>query len=156
MRTQNIELTPLDLNNAKHMGCMFNVRTHPSVCTFMPGSPPKNFLEHVQYLYNVKNKVFFLIGNEEELFGYCQATFGLEEIELGWAIAPQYWGKGIGTEAVRQLIETVLPHGKRIVLYVRKNNPRAIALYKKYNFKITEERESTEDYKMELSGDPEA
>jgi len=150
MITQKVELTPLDLNNSDHLGVMFRVRTHPAVCACMPGNPPKNFLEHTQYLYNVKNKVFFIIHDSDHLYGYCQATFHPDEIELGWAIEPSCWGQGIGKQSVEQLLDVVRPHNKKIILYVQTNNERALGLYQKYGFEMTQTMEDGIRYKMEL------
>jgi len=129
---------------------MFLVRSHPAVSQFMPGSPPANFLQHTQYLYNVKNKLFFIVYEEETPCGYAQCTFSGEEIELGWALHPDYWGKGIGTTAVQQLVDVIAAHNKRIVLYVQKNNPRALAIYQKQGFSLLEKGTDEKQYKMEL------
>ncbi|MDB5259950.1 MAG: GCN5-related N-acetyltransferase [Candidatus Nomurabacteria bacterium] len=46
-------------------------------------------------------------------------------------ILPEYQGKGIGT----QLIKDLVSQGKQVILQVRKNNP-ALKLYQKLGFKI--------------------
>ena len=136
-----VELIPLDLNNPDHVGCLFKVRTHPRVAEMMPGAPPCSFLDHVRYLYGVKDKVFALIQVERQLCGYCQRTERKEERELGWALHPDYWGRGIGKAAVAQWVEE--SRGKPLMLTVQKNNPVALGLYQSRGFCITEERENS-------------
>lgn len=150
MPQQKVSLVPLDLNEASHLGCMFTVRSHPEVAQFMPGNPPANFLQHVNYLYHVKNKEFFIIQIDNTPCGYCQGTLGEHEIELGWALHPNYWGKGIGSEAVKLLVDRFATQDKKIVLFVQKNNQRALTLYKKHSFNLLDESEDDNQYKMEL------
>lgn len=146
MVQQEVELIPLDLNSPEHIGCLYHVRTHPSVSQYLLGAIPQNFLAHTEYLYKVKNKDFFLLKLNDQLCGYCHRTHLEKEIELGWAIHPDHWGKGLGNASVADLVSRTLSLSKPIVLCVQKNNPRALKLYQKHHFVIVEESENT--YKM--------
>lgn len=148
MDLQKVELVGLDLNNPDHVGCMYKVRTHPDVDRNLNAAPPKNLLEHTQYLYRVKNKQFFIILADHVCCGYCQCSFSDEEIELGWAIHPDYWGRGVGSYAVQRLIDLMLPYHKDLVLVVKKNNQRAIALYRKHHFSMVGSYQDDIQYKM--------
>jgi len=141
-----VELISLNLNDPDHIGCLYKVRTNPEVSQYLPGSIPQNFLKHTEYLYNIKNKDFFVLSVNNQLCGYCQRTHFEYEIELGWAIHPEHWGKGIGNASVTDLINRSFSFNKPLVLFVQKNNPRAINLYKKNYFVIIEETEKS--YKM--------
>ena len=56
--------------------------------------------------------------------------------ELSITVLRDYWGKGIGSELVRRLIEFSKNAGIEILsLEVRSDNERAVALYKKFGFK---------------------
>lgn len=134
------KLKKLDLNDPDQIGLMYKVRTHPQVDFFLSGSPPNNYLSHVNYLFNStnKNKNFYIIYHGISPCGYCQTTVLEDSIEVGWAIHPEWWGKGIGTEAARLLINEAKNHasGKKLILIVKSNNIAAIKIYKKYGFKI--------------------
>lgn len=61
---------------------------------------------------------------------------------FGLAVHPDYQAKGVGTALMEKLIE-IVDHElrlSRIELSVAVNNSRAIALYKRYGFKIEAER----------------
>ncbi len=55
--------------------------------------------------------------------------------ELGITVLKAEWGKGIGSELMRQAIEHAKAHGIELLsLEVRSDNVRAIHLYEKYGF----------------------
>lgn len=143
---QKVELVPLDLNNPEHIGCLYKVRTNSEVSKYLTGAIPQNFLKHTEYLYNVKNKDFFVLKIDQQLCGYCQRTHTEHEIELGWAIHPDYWGKGIGKASISDLVKRSISFKKPLILFVQKNNPRALNLYQKNSFTVVEETEIL--YKM--------
>ena len=57
------------------------------------------------------------------------------------AIAPEYQGRGIGSEIVADLINIGRQTGRHVVLSVLKANPRAAALYLRLGFQVVEETE---------------
>lgn len=58
--------------------------------------------------------------------------------EIGVSVLKQYWGQGIGTLLLRELIKYAMFHEIEILtLNVRCDNERAIGLYKKFNFQKT-------------------
>lgn len=147
-----VDLLPLEKNNPDHVGMMYKVRTHSEVDKYLSGNPPNSFLDHVKYLHGVKeNKRFYLISYATQLCGYCQATWGDDHVELGWALHPDYWGKGLGDSAIGSLLALVKPEAlkKSILLFVRKDNSKAIHLYHKHGFKITREDVEKNEYVME-------
>jgi len=78
--------------------------------------------------------IYGLIYSEtKEFIGYCGFTHyedldGKIEVELGYRLLPQYWGKGIATEAAKAL----LSHGRtnlglnRVISLIRKGNEASI------------------------------
>lgn len=143
-----VELIPLDINNPDHVGSMFKVRTNPEVAQYMIGTPPASFLQHIQYLYDVKHKQFQIIQFMDAPVGYCQSTMKEDEIELGWAVHPHFWGQGIGSIVVGLLVKKMMPLKKNLILYVKKSNARALHLYKKHHFIIETNFEHHEQFKM--------
>lgn len=151
MQLDNIQLLPLDRNDLKHLNLMFSVRTHPEVDKHLCNSPPESFSKHVQYLDLAEksgSKAFFIISYNDGLCGYCHVTSQSDCLELGWALHPDVWGKGIGKSSVKLLIQFLQTSsradGKHLTLVVKKDNLRALSLYKKCGFIIINENENQE------------
>ncbi len=71
------------------------------------------------------------------VFGLVSAAANDEqEVEIGYAIAPDMWGKGFATEAVRMMVNTVfaLTSAARIVANSRVNNPASRRVLEKSGF----------------------
>ena len=148
---EEVKLAALDQNNLDQLHLMYTVRTHPDVDKYLCNLPPKSFDEHVQYLAKAVSseaKRFFIICFQERLCGYCHVTSRANTLELGWALHPDWWGKGIGKQSVLLLIqflqESGLADGKSLSLIVKKDNTKALSLYKKSGFVILSENENQE------------
>ncbi|HLH12963.1 MAG TPA: GNAT family N-acetyltransferase [Methylovirgula sp.] len=71
------------------------------------------------------------------VFGLVSAIAnGESEVEIGYALAPEMWGKGYATEAVRMMIDTVfaLTPVLRILANSRVNNPASRRVLEKAGF----------------------
>lgn len=149
-----VKLVDLDPNNQDHLRLMYDVRKHPDVAKQLCKPPPENFSRHVQYLQEaVKGgtKKFFIICFHENICGYCHVTDGIsshDTLELGWALHPDWWGKGIGKRSVSLLLQILkdsgLSQGKTLTLLVKKDNVKAVSIYKKSGFVILSENENQE------------
>ena len=68
----------------------------------------------------------------------CLYNATMDDVELGIRIfIPEYWGKGLGGEAVEGLVLyafVMYPHISSVVLKTPLTNPRAIACYHKCGF----------------------
>ncbi len=149
-------LKPLDIQNELHLKMMYEVRAHPDVASMLSSSPPKDYEQHVHYLTKIASgKVFFIIMANQVACGYCQMTIKENEVELGWAIHPEWWGKKIGSASVALLVEHVKkkysPRIYQICLLVKKNNLAAIHIYKKNGFFIHSSDDLKNEYLMCLS-----
>jgi small conductance mechanosensitive channel len=134
---QNIELVPLDAEDENHLRAMYCVRSHPEVTSFLRGAPPSDYTCHITYLRNCPpQKRFFLVRSESSFVGYCQLTDTQDHVEIGMALHPDFCNQGIGSKALASLLELLQNTGqeKSIILFVKKDNLRAIALYRKYGF----------------------
>lgn len=153
---QNIELIVLDTNNPDHLELMFRVRTHPEVDRYLTGKPPSNFHNHVHYLRNLAiNKKFYLVQVDSSLCGYCQLTLFDDCIEIGMALHPNYCSKGIGSIVLPRFLASIQSEeSKSLMLYVKKDNLRAIALYGKYGFKRIGDENAHGEYLMKKFDDP--
>ncbi len=55
------------------------------------------------------------------------------------AILPAFQGRGLGTQALRQVMQTAADQGKPVVLRVLKINQRALNFYQRLGFSVTAE-----------------
>ena len=81
----------------------------------------------------------FAITADEKVVGsigaFRQTNIHNKTAELGYYIAEEYWGKGIGSALMERIISFSRDAGyKSIFLDVRADNERAIALYSKFGF----------------------
>lgn len=152
-----VRLVRVNPENPLHVSFMWNVRTDPRVDEHLTGDPPDKFYKHAKYLYDKSGvKAFFIImNNKDEACGYCQIDLIGKEHEVGFALKPDFWGQGIGTEATKELVKWVKDwndkisnrigsNGKpvndprksipKLVLYVKEDNARAIKVYEKCGF----------------------
>jgi len=141
------KLVPLDQNNPDHVGWLYKVRTHPEVASHFFAPPPAKFIDHVQFLakcMTTQERDFFIVYANDQMAGYCQIINHPDHLEVGFALHPDWQGKGIGSASVQLLLAHIKPSssGKSITLIVKKDNARAIKLYEKYGFVITNEKEN--------------
>jgi RimJ/RimL family protein N-acetyltransferase len=139
---KSVRLVPLDHNDPDHVGWMYKVRTHPEVASYFFAPPPSKYLDHVQFLVKVQEsgeRQFFIVYVENEMSGYCQIIHRPDSLEVGFALHPSWWGKGIGGASMEALLDYTRQSkmkSKDITLIVKKDNARAIHLYEKYGFVI--------------------
>jgi len=150
-----VKLIPLDINDPDQVEWIYKVRTHPDVASHFFAPPPENFKAHMQFLFNAtknKERDFFIVYSNDEPCGYCQVIHRYDSYDVGFAFHPNYWGKGLGSASCEQLIACVknYPEKKKITLVVKKNNKRALNLYKKLGFVIINEDPNKEQFLMSL------
>ena len=85
------------------------------------------------------------IGNEFIGFAGLKYLDDMDEVDLGYRFAKEYWGKGIATEAAKACVD----YGfnklglSRIIAMVLPQNKGSIRVLEKLNFKF--EKEMVED-----------
>lgn len=154
MLHDKIELIELDQTNVDHLQTMYSVRTHPEVDCFLRGTPPDSYEKHINYLKSTgPHKKFYLVKTESALCGYCQLTLSEKHVEIGMALHPDHCNRGVGSRALSLLL-TLLQNNEKIkdrplILFVKKDNPRAIALYRKYGFESIGNENEHGEYLMQ-------
>jgi RimJ/RimL family protein N-acetyltransferase len=71
------------------------------------------------------------------IFGVISAVaIGEKDVEIGYALAPEMWGKGFASEAVRMVVDTIfaLTPAMRILANSRANNPASRRVLEKSGF----------------------
>ena len=119
---------------------LYDTRTDPLIDKMLSGEAPKNFSQHENYIKKNQEKtrwIYIALSDTGDKIGYSQVyDVRDDQLEVGFAIAPNNQGKGFGKKIVQETIKKakeVFP-GKRIILYVKEENKRAIHIYKKYGF----------------------
>ena len=91
----------------------------------------------------VPDSVTSVIGLDGQNVGRLRVVRTEAELELGGLqLLPAYQGRGIGGAILRELLAEAEGTGRRFVLSVEKDNPRARAFYESYDLRVVEETES--------------
>ncbi|MCR1899915.1 GNAT family N-acetyltransferase [Irregularibacter muris] len=113
--------------------------------TFGEGEFHRTIEQQKNFIYDIakrKNALFIVAEIDGKIVGNLNFSGGLRPRmahtgEFGLSVLQEYWGKGIGTKLIKNLIqwckksETI----RKINLKVRNDNHLAIHLYKKLGFK---------------------
>ena len=119
------------------------IATNPQVIRYVGmGQPPSDeqiraYIEAARKLYRDESFCLWpLVYREaQELIGFCgfDRLWGGEEIEIGYWLAPDYWGKGLATEAA----QAVMRYGReklglrRVVAVAHPENKASIRVLEK-------------------------
>lgn len=106
-----------------------------------PGITPEEEKRHLENIDESENNFLLLALDDEIIIGMASikgsASPKIKHIgELGISILKEYWGMGLGTLLVKDLIEWAESSQviKRLELTVQKRNERAIHVYEKLGF----------------------
>jgi len=99
--------------------------------------------EKLLTLLNSSENTFFLLRENDADVGYAQLVINSESVKLEKLyLHPDVQGKGYGLYLLNQLIDHSLNLGcQNMQLQVNRSNSKAVAFYKQFGFKITEERD---------------
>ncbi len=92
---------------------------------------------------------FMFVAGAEKIVGFCVLIRGKQNrvkhiASLVMGVQKEYWRKGVGSSLMNEAIKAATQVGIiRIELTVHSKNQAAIALYKRFGFKIEGERKSS-------------
>ena len=137
--TPLVQLVSLDLNDKTQVEWMYAVRAHPEVVPHFFAPPPSSYVHHIEFLRKAQEsqeRQFWIILFDNQMTGYCQLIHRLDSLEVGLALHPAWWGRGIGQAAMQALLDYAqsLNTAKEIALVVKKDNARAMHIYEKLGF----------------------
>ncbi len=105
--------------------------------------PPETLSEELSYMYESNNNLLLLAINEGTIVGTASvkadSQFRLSHVgEVGISILQEYWGMGLGTLMLEEIINWAKEMGVlfRLELDVQVRNERAVRLYQKMGFQI--------------------
>ena len=134
------------------------IATDPRVMRFITGGIPwtdeqiRAFIERNQTTFLERGFCRWKLEEKEsgELIGFCGVGFLHWELdpEIGWWLAPAYWGRGLATEAARAAFQdaTERAHLKRIVSIAHPDNTASIHIMQKLGLQF--------EKRFEHSGQP--
>jgi RimJ/RimL family protein N-acetyltransferase len=136
----NVQLNPINLDDDADVLFVFETRSHPEIRKHLFHNPPPTIEAHRVWLRdNVPLKrLMFILRVDGKRVGYCHAYdfAGKDTVEVGFVVHPDYQNRGYGKKAVELLLQYLgaeMPE-KKVILYVRKENIRAVGLYRKLGF----------------------
>lgn len=82
----------------------------------------------------------FTVSQMEDVVGFCSIQTENGEVEIGFGMRPDLTGRGFGQEFVTFLVDYIIKtyHPENISLAVATFNKRAITLYERIGFRLTE------------------
>lgn len=103
--------------------------------------PPELLAEGLDHLYNSRNNLLLVALLDDQIVGTASVkaedSFRVEHIgEVGIAILREYWGFGLGSIMLEEVIYWAKESSliRRLELAVQTRNERAIRLYRKFGF----------------------
>jgi ribosomal protein S18 acetylase RimI-like enzyme len=99
--------------------------------------------DEVEVKEEFKNNIVYLIQNGNETVGSIEYEMKSSEHAYisGLVVKPEFQGKGIGREALKQLLEKI-GGLKRIDLVTHPDNTSALKLYKSFGFVVESRKEN--------------
>jgi len=160
LTTKRLWLRELRLNDAPEM---FIQRSHPEIRKYIKKAPAANIGEAIEFIERMlrqqKNNetitwAITLQGEQKLIGSICLWNIEKESrlAEVGYSLHPDYFGKGIMTEA----LTAIMAYGfrdmdlHRMDAYTNKNNKASLRLLEKNNFKRNLEFEKVYANKEEL------
>jgi ribosomal-protein-alanine N-acetyltransferase len=150
LQTARLHLRPFSEDDLDDLAALM---ANPDFMRFSSGvysrEQTAGFLERVRKRdrEGLPSQFAVILLSETRLIGYCgfflQTVDGLEELEIGYRLDPQYWGRGLATEAARAVRDHAfddlgLPH---VISLIRPDNKPSIRVAEKNG--MTPQRETT-------------
>lgn len=121
----------------------YKMSVNPLVSEFLPPFANEKesdaFVDHLRSDFAHKGWGFWVVENKES--GRFMGISGIHEpgpefgvgypcIELGWRLAPEYWGKGFATEAGKEILRFAFVNLvlSSVISFIAKDNKRSIAV----------------------------
>ena len=75
-----------------------------------------------------------------KLIGYCGFVKSDNDSEIGWRLAPEYWGQGLATEAARAVLKHCIEtlEFRRVIATVQAANAASIRIIEKLGMTLVE------------------
>lgn len=102
---------------------------------------PTDMADQIDYIYEQDNQLILLAYNHDELIGIATVMGEMDQPlkhigEIGISILQEYWGYGLGTIMLEEIIAWAQEAKiiKRLEIKVQERNNRALHLYQKLGF----------------------
>lgn len=104
-------------------------------------------LSYSSFRYHIKNSLLYLAVIDEKIAGYILVLIKRKDAKIySLGVDSRYRSMGISSKLLQVALHEIKNRGfKKIMLEVRSDNEKALALYKKFEFKI--EKKETAFYR---------
>jgi len=125
-----------------------SIATDTEVMRYITGGTPwtddqiRNFVDRQVKLYSERGfcRWKLLAKTTGEMIGFCGVGFWSDapDPEIGWWLAPRFWGRGLATEAARTALRDVFERVRleRIISVARPENVASIRIMEKLGLKL--------------------
>ena len=120
--------------NEHDIDALFEMNRDPKILTYIPTDPFQS-RQQAEALFNdvvLANYKKYGFGRwavyhkqDEKVIGFCGPKFieELNEVEIGYRYLPEYWGKGIASEAVNAILPLLPEYGiQEVIALILKGN----------------------------------
>ena len=123
LKTASIDIVPIRNENEEDLNLILEGCNLDSIAS----GDELWSIQDVKEAINGKYKDFFLLHSGDDIIGMCTISGNALS---GFAIFPEYQGKGYGKQSLKAIIKKMRETNKEIILRVAVNNTRAVNLYK--------------------------
>ncbi len=139
-----VELTPLTMD---HAAAMVAVLSDPSLYEFTGGTPPT--LEELTDRYarqavgsspdGAEQWLNWVVLLDSTPVGYVQATVVGDSAEVAWVISPSVQGRGLATQATREMVDRLTAVGvRRLVAHVHPDHAASARVAERLGLRRTD------------------
>ena len=149
MNSQRVSLRPFE---ASDLDDLHAVMGNPDVMRFSLSGPKtkpetEEFLKRCRFQYDEFGYGLLAVVYPEEktVIGYCglyrQEIDGRMELEIGYRLHPDYWGRGIATESAAMIRDWAFANldREKLISIIEPENAASIAVAKKIGMKFERE-----------------
>ena len=124
-------------------------RVRNASADFLHDSRRFTIAETIEWFSRGKSQDFWIVEFDEQRLGYFRAVrVGGDVLQIGADLAPEFRGQGLSYKLFKEFALRMPYSGiKTLTLRVLRTNTRALHIYSKLGFLVTQETQS--DFKME-------
>lgn len=139
--------------NEQDIDALYEMNRNPEILTYIPTDPFTSKEQAETLFHNVIQTDYINHGfgrwavyhrQDQKVIGFCGPKFieELNEVELGYRLLPEYWGKGIASEASNAVVSVSPNYGiKEIIALILIGNKKSESVAKKAGLTLREQIE---------------
>ncbi|MCL1068772.1 GNAT family N-acetyltransferase [Shewanella olleyana] len=151
VETERLIIRPFNENDVE---AIFKMNSTLEMLTYIPQEPLTDisqakdvFVDFIQAEYDSRGFARFAVYHKQDdkVIGFCGPKYlpEFDKVELGYRYFPEYWGKGIGTEAAQAVIDILKPMFEidQVIALILHGNVGSEAVAKRVGMSVLEQGE---------------